>query len=383
MTTDVNPVLAEQFDLTELTRRSEYNIYFGEMIRLFTLLMKCYQLQVDGGNLEAQIVEGFLAKLLRSMEALQMKYYFNMDRFLKVDLTDSGFPNHLEIDALGIDFMIRAEKLRQLPAESVLRRVILDRMLTRSEEPVEELMMLSSRSYLEMLNENKLFFTLTPGEIILIKTEPEYRSYTFSWGYWDFATNCPYVNIMTFDQDRNKDPLQDRGPSYEEFMATVQAEGSRACDVGILAMAIDEAIYSIHPKIIKRICLGPLYSRFLINTDNVAAIEFCNPVLAQAMIDCGLGDDDFVLSIEDNIVFSERQKIHSSMLTFKKKVRQIFYIPEDDPKCYAKRASVVHRYGLMPHALFQHLSEAGKIKDSGLADCKIITYDEGDEVYGV
>ncbi|MDO8669256.1 MAG: hypothetical protein Q7K65_03100 [Candidatus Buchananbacteria bacterium] len=383
MTNAVNPVLAKQFDITELDRRSEYNIYFSEMIKLFELLMKCYQLQADGGNLEAKIVKVFLDKLLCTMEALKMKYYFNTDHFLKIDLIDSGFPNHLEIESLGVDLEIKADKLGQLPTESVLRRVILDRMLTKSEEPVEELLLMSNRSYLEMLDSDSLFFIFTPGEITLMSTKPEYRSYTFSWAYWDFSTNCPYINIMTFHQDIKQEPLEEKGLSFYEFMAVIRSEGSRACDVGILAMIIDEQIESIHPKIIKRIGLGPLYSRFLTNSDNVAEIEYCNPVLAQAIIDCGLKDDDFVCLIEDNIVFSDRQKIHSSMLTFRKKVREIFFIPEDDPKCYEKRASVVHRYALMPHALFQYLSEGKKVKDSGLADCKILTYDDKEEVYGI
>ena len=64
-------------------------------------------------------------------------------------------------------------------------------------------------------------------------------------------------------------------------------------------------------------------------------------------------------------------------------MREIFSIPETDPDAFARRASVVHHYALMPHRLLQHIEADGREDIPGLANCKRITYDEQGKIYGI
>jgi hypothetical protein len=340
-------------------------------------------MQVSDANHEAGVVGRFLRKLLRSTEALKMKYMFNPNHVLKLDLTDSGFPNQIEIGGLSVDLSNRDSSIADLPSKPILKRTILDIMMKDHVDPVDDLHRMGLRTYYEMLNEDNFFFPFTPGEIVLEKEKEKYRSYIYSWACWDFSTNRPYIHVMTLHQDIDCDPLENGGVAFDDFIKVIKDEGSRAPDVGILAMVIDDALDTIHPKAIKRICIGPLYSRFLMKTKSVEGIDYCNEALAQAMIDCNLDDDDFVLLMEDDIVFSKgSKKTKGGLLSLGSKVREVFCILETDPTCYKKRASMVHKVAFMPHVLCQYLNDEDRMKASGLEGFKIATYNDKEVIHG-
>jgi len=155
----------------------------------------------------------------------------------------------------------------------------------------------------------------------------------------------------------------------------LRAEGSRAPDVGILALAIDDALDPIHPKIVKRLCIGPLYTPLLLAqrpTGDADAPSMFATLLQQH----GRRPDDFVLQLCDEIVFSKAQQVTRSLLSPRGKVREIFAITETDPECYARRASVVHHNVVMPHDLLQHVVPAILAGAPMLRRCRKITYDE-------
>ena len=75
--------------------------------------------------------------LLYSIEAMRVKYMYDEEDNMKVDLTDSGFPNYLEFRYLYNDLELRNEYLDKLQDTSILKEEFLDTLL-RKKQPIKK-----------------------------------------------------------------------------------------------------------------------------------------------------------------------------------------------------------------------------------------------------
>ncbi|MBI2056201.1 MAG: hypothetical protein HYT37_02380 [Candidatus Sungbacteria bacterium] len=360
----------------------DYAQYFNLLANAFTWLLACYS-SGAAETYEADIVPGFLRKMLYTIETLRVKYTYGSayNRSLWVDLTDSGFPNSQEVTNIVADILGRKERLRALPAKSATKGLLLDTIFSQYEAPREMLWQLSEREYLEMLDEEKLFLSFTPGELINRDEDQKYRNYIYSWACYDFRSNRPYIHLMTFDQDKEKQPLEEKGASYYEFLQVVKGEGSRAPDVAILAIAIDEALESIHPTVLKRLCIGPLYGNLLLSGKNIEEEDVKQSTMRSLLSRYSRAKNDFMLFSSDDIVFSKSRQTFRGILNPRGKVREIFAITETDPECYARHASVINHYCLLPHWVLQNIDphEIGENLPE-FNRCQKITYNDRKEV---
>ena len=365
-------------NFTILGGPDEYRRYFDLLRSVAERLRACYRAQDANASYEAGIVPGFVEKLLVTIGVLRVKYtHASRDaRPLWVDVSASGFPNSMELSNLKQDLLRRKERLLQLPVPVALKRAVLDRLLQDFADPPGLLAQLSERVYFELLDEAALFLPFTMGDVTLRTTEKTRRSYVASWACYDFETNRPYVHVMTFDQDASEEPLEHQGAAYARLLEVLRAEGARAPDVGILALAIDDALDPIHPKILKRLCIGPLYAPLLLDRCPPDPDDPAAAVLGPLIRRHGRSPDDFVLELRDEIVFSKAQQVTRSLLAPRGKVREIFAITETDPECYERRASVIHHHVLLPHDLLQHMGPAVVAAAPQLRRCRKITYDQ-------
>ena len=375
----------ENPDFALLSGSDEYTRYFNLLAKAYGMLQQVYKLEQSHESHEAAIVYGFLTRLLYTTEALRMKYMHmpTYQRMMWVDLSDSGFPNAQDISMISIDLLQKETRLRELPSDAMLKQILLDQLFEKHEDSPDLLWQLAERSYLEMLEESKVYlpFSLSPADV---KQQPnpsgQVRTYLASWGCYDFKTNRPYLHLMTFDQDPEFEPLQENGAGLLKLLEVIQGEGSRVPDVGILAMAIDDALEPIHPKIVKRICLGPLYAPFILDQEGIDYDEKHQAMAAT--LKRYASPDDFILFLTHEIVFSKRQQISRSLFAPGGRVREVFHLPDTDPEVYKRRASVVHQHVLLPHAVAQHLDEGILEQVPEMKDAKILTYDTRGIVYG-
>lgn len=381
--------LASDPNFATLATSEEYARYFGLLERVFRLLLGCYRLQSGPDpappNLEAQLVAESLARLLGSVTSLHMKYAFTGegDRRLVIDLTQSGFPNFTELAALERDMLRRDELMRDLPPTALLKRALLDHLIGALSEPELVLRELAQRTYLERLTVAGTFTPFVQGRLMLRGIVKGVRSYLFSFACYDFQTNRPYVHLMTFDYDDSNDPLEKSESQWRRFIEVIRAEGSRAPDVGVLALAIDDALEFVHPKIVKRVCVGPLYSPILFAFRPDCGTDERETILRKLLPSRGAREDDFMLFVTDEIIFSKRQEVSRSLFSPQGKVREVFAIQETDLECYARRASVINRYVLMTHHLLQHLSRSDQAEISGFESAKRFTVDEAENIHGI
>jgi hypothetical protein len=371
-------------DFALLQGSDDYTRYFNILSKAWTLLLRLYEKRGSADTFEARAIEQSLERLLFTVKVLRMKYSHSPAgrRLLWVDLSESGFPNAQDMSNLSVDFIKRETRLRDLPPASRLKQLALDHMMNVQTEPADLLWQLSERSYLEMLEDTKLFlpFNMVANDIAIrpSKNKREFRSYSCWWSCYDFRTNRPYIHLLTFDQDKDERPLEKGGPNQLQFLEVMEAEGSRVPDVGILAMAIDSALETIHPKILKRIGLGPLYTSMLLQQElkQQSDDDTTKPRVLLELLGNYAQADDVILCFTDEIVFSKQQRI-----TPTSHVREVFYLPDDDPESYARRASVVHKYVLMPHSVSQHLTEDIVLQVPELQNAQIMTYDSQGDVF--
>lgn len=365
----------------------EYALYFHQLSSVFNRLLACYRTESDAESYEVEVAMDCLTRLLFTVQGLRMKYTYSpsVDRSLWVDLTESGFPNSAEISNIGTDFLSRKTRLQELPPMALLKRAMLDHLLIHREDPTELLWQMSERVYLESLDAEKLFLTFNQGPVVKRSgnTNANARSYVVSWSCYDFKTNRPYIHLMTFDQNADKQPLEEGGMSQHELQEVIRAEGSRAPDVQTLAMRIDDAIESIHPKILKRICIGPLYSRLLLEGREPSVSDPYETVFRNLLLRYARQLDDFILFFTYEIIISSRQQITRTLFAPGGRVREIFHIPVTDPECYERRASVVHHQILLPHFLLQHIDDAMEQSIPELRVGKKMAYNEKGEIYAI
>lgn len=377
----------ENKNFATLASDDEYARYFNELCFVFQRLVGCYRVDSNEKSYESALIVQYLRRLLHVVEVLRIKYTYRAgeSRSLWVDLTESGFPNSAELRGLEVDLARRQDRLMEMPIRAILKRNLLDHLFKYQKDSSGMLAQLSERTYLEMLDRHKLFLPFTPGDLRLLGSDKKsgQRSYVFSWACYDFETNRPYLHLMTFEQNIDREPLDLMEDTWKEFIGVMEREGSRAPNVGILALAIDDAIEYIHPKILKRICIGPLYSRLLLEGRDANEADAKEMGIRSILQNAPRGKHDFVLFFTDEIVFSQRQEVTRSMLSPLGKVREIFAIHEQDPECYKRRASVVSQQVLLPHGLLQHLERAHQLSIPDFDSAKKLTFDETGVVHGI
>jgi hypothetical protein len=358
-----------------------YERYFNLLASVGRKLILAYGVTDSDGKelLEAKVVQTFIEKFLYTVSALNIKFTYSPahNRQLWIDLSESGFPNHAEITKLDTDLVTKDSQLMDIPNASLLRLKFLDHLFQTLDESKDLLWQMAEREYLEMLDSNQLFTAFTPGELVRFQDNRKGRSYVYSWGCYDFETNRPYIHVMAFEQDLDREPLESDSTQLRHFHKVVRAEGSRVPQLSILGIVIDEALDWVHPKVIKRFCVGPLYSPLLLNGEpGEQEQEAC-----QLLRRFSRSMNDFMLFYETEIVFSEKQKETRSMFA-PKKVREIFHIPVTDNEAFKRRASIVQKSIMMPHVVLQHMSRQDKELLGIHGGVKVLTYDEKGDVHG-
>ena len=350
--------------------RSGQKIYFEHLTRVFRLLSACYEMQNAGGNVEASIVNRYLEKMLHTTDCLRWKYNEDPYAKIQIDLTESGFPSYQEISHLETDLTQKTEVLQGIPSENMLRAGMMDAMLQKGTDPVDLVEQLCKRKYYEKLDAQKVILPFMEGKLSLASQNKETRSYLLDWACFDFTSNRMYVHVLAFEQNAEVEPLEKKGKEWNNLIALIHDEGSRVPAIGILAMVIDQTLETIHPKVLKRVCVGPIYSKRFSEDENPLT----------ELLEHSEKEDDFIIVCKDEIVFSKQQEVSGGL--FGKKFREIFSIPATDIDCYDNKASIIHRYMLIPHALLQ-LLVANRDAAMKYRAYKKYTFENGGKVYEI
>ncbi|MGB0879259.1 MAG: hypothetical protein ACPGTO_01690 [Polaribacter sp.] len=194
--------------------------------------------------------------LLYSIEAMRIKYMYDDEDNMKVDLTDSGFPNYLEFRYLYNDLALRNEYIDKLVDTDSLKAEFLDTLL-RKKELVKRTRLFQAASvvYYKSVNQKFIFNRFVQAKII--EAPKGSHATLISWSFYDVSTNRPYICFMYFDYVGKQ--IMDK---KEALYQVLKESADRDMALDTMAYNIDRKLPDIHPKHIKKIDLGPFHNVF-------------------------------------------------------------------------------------------------------------------------
>ncbi|MFD1613828.1 hypothetical protein [Gelatiniphilus marinus] len=246
----------------------EHYVFYHKMVDFaFKELIVAVQRQKICNDVEVQLFKQYCDLLLYSIEAMRIKYMYDHEDNMKVDLTYSGFPNYLEFRYLFNDLELRDEYLGRLTPISDLKAQFLNTLMHKK-EPIKKSKLFQAASivYYSSVKKEYIFNRFVQGKI-LQAPENSAGDLLISWSFYDVSHNRPFICFMYFNYD-GKD-VNDYKDDIYEVLKTV-ADRDMALDM--MAHTIDRKLPKVLPKLIKRIDLGPMHNVFAKDENGITHI---------------------------------------------------------------------------------------------------------------
>lgn len=285
---------------------------------------------------ELKSLEEYCKRLAFSLKAIQLKYRFD-EEHMKVDLTESGFPNYLELRYIHNDLALKEEFKAKLPEAAVFKEKFINQlMINKQHVEKRDLFEASSSLYYNMIQEDKIFHKLVIGKIK--KTKSTFATYVIDWAFYDISLNRPFICFMYFDYEPDEDIDQ-------EIYDTIKESADRCIDLDNMAYMIDKRLKYVHPRKVKRVDLGILHSIF--SKDDHEVTQALLEAIAQKNVN--LHSFSLTTTVE-TINAINSSKVSNDLLSFKKQEIQVW------------SEIAKHKYILAPHRVIQLLY--GKIPNT-------------------
>ncbi|WP_353779922.1 hypothetical protein [Winogradskyella sp. 3972H.M.0a.05] len=250
-------MIVTPLDSAELDSKDQYIFYHKMVDFALKELIVGVQHENLSNKQELQLFKQYSDLLLYSIEAMRVKYMYDDEDNMKIDLTDSGFPNYLEFRYLFNDLELRDQHIRKLPDLDQLKEDFLDTLMRRK-QPVKKrkLFEAASIAYYTSVKKEYIFNRFVQGKVF--KTPKNFSAeFMTSWSFYDVAHNRPFICFLYFDYD-GRDVKDYKDEIYEALKQTADREMS----MDAMAYAIDRRLEKVRPRIIKRIDVGPLHNVF-------------------------------------------------------------------------------------------------------------------------
>ncbi|NNM22621.1 MAG: hypothetical protein HKO54_03635 [Flavobacteriaceae bacterium] len=244
-------------DSAVLENKEQYEVYFKIVKHAFTEMVRTMEVNDVCNALEVSFFKQYCELLVYSLEAFRVKYLFDQEEKMRVDLTESGFPNYLEFRYLINDLALKKEHINRLPDPSALKNEFLESLLKHKEPvPRRKLEQAASIVYYTSVEKNYIFRRFVQGKVIRIENNKD-AEYLVSWSFYDVTHNRPFVCFMYFDLYKT---------SMEEYTKEIykvlEKTADRNMTLDMMAYAIDKKLSKLWPKKLRKIDLGPLHNIF-------------------------------------------------------------------------------------------------------------------------
>lgn len=244
-------------DSATLDSKMHY-IFYHEMIDfVFKELVVAVQQEGICSIEEVAMFKQYTDVLLYSIDAMRIKYMYDEEDNMKIDVTESGFPNYLEFRYLYNDLELRNEYLSKLTPIDTLKEAFLDTLL-RKKKPVKQRKLFQAASivYYSTVDKKYIFNRFVQGKIVDAPKGAD-TTYLMSWSFFDVSKNRPFVCFMYFDFD---------GKAIEDYKQDIydvlKLTADRDMALDMMAHTIDKRLPKVMPKYIKRMDLGPIHNMF-------------------------------------------------------------------------------------------------------------------------
>ncbi len=304
--------------------------------------------------LEARIILQYLQGLAQTFTALSYKFLManrvgdHSAKLLSIDKTDSGFPVFQEILQMAADALQADDHLLTLPTQGRLKKDMISHILTEQTHPTKLQYALSQRIYYEKLAGANLFLSQNHPQAQWegsIKKKKK-KNYLIHWAVYDSPTNVPTIYLMDVEDVGKKAlPLDER--RWPRVQSHLLSQSMSTLKLLTIARGFDSDFDELHPKTLRRVHLGPMYSHAF--TQQHGPLR---DVLAEASGQPGL---DWALAWTVETLVSERTKTEKTGF-FSTAERQVYKVDESSLGDH-DGATDIRRALILPHRAYQVLRE--------------------------
>lgn len=252
---------------TSVTRR-----YFSKWQSITTHLGRvAAQMEAEGSlsRDEVSVIARYIVNLSFTFRALANKYHMSgrvqgmAPGKLTFDREESGFPIHAELLQMSADAAQAMKHLKNMPSTAKLKDEMIEEIVGRQTIPTKLQFAMSQRLYYEELAKGDLFWPQMDPDSLWMGNlsdgrEPR-RRYLLHWAVYDSGLNLPTIYLMECeDTGRTALPKDEtRWPQAQQHLMAQSVGGLKLVTV---ASGFDRDFDDLHPKRLRRIHIGPMYS---------------------------------------------------------------------------------------------------------------------------
>ena len=251
---------AELYD-PEVARR-----YFAKFQTIGGYLAKVAAEMESEGRLtrtEARLLGQYLAGVIATFRALNHKYLMTGRADgaprLTIDRHESGFPVAQELMVMAVDAHQADKHLAGMASEAELKDRMIRTIVGELKVPAGLQFALSQRLYFEALKAGGMFWARNDPDAQWLGQEGERRKYLVHWAVWDAQINLPVVYLLDLE-DSGRKPLPNDDYRWPPAQAKMLAQSVGVLKLITIATGFDSDFEGLHPKRLRRITLGPMYS---------------------------------------------------------------------------------------------------------------------------
>lgn len=257
-------------DHLRLEDEAKARAFFDQTRRISAVLPEALAEMVRGGvfsQTESDVIGGYLTALKSSIDALSMKYLVSgriegpLRRHVTIDIHESGLPVWSEIAQLAADAAQVEAELSRSPGAGEIKDQMIRQIVSELTIPTRLQYAMSQRLYYEALAQGGMFWPqMHPQGFWLSGKDGGRRRWLLHWAVYDSRLNVPVLYLMDVD-DTGRRPLTEDAKRWPEVRAHLLAQSVTSLQLLTIARGFDRDFDHLHPQRLRRIVLGPVYSR--------------------------------------------------------------------------------------------------------------------------
>ncbi len=322
---------------------------------------------------EARIFGRYLSAVTGTFRALSFKYLMTGraegSPRLTFDRHESGFPVAQELMMMALDAAQVQKHLNGMASESELKDRMVRQIVRDLTVPTQLQFALSQRLYYEALSvavgeAGGIFWPKNDPDLQFIREVDGRRHFLLHWAVYDTQVNLPVVYLLDVE-DSGKKALPNDDRRWPMVQAHLMAQSVMGLKLLTIAQGFDKDFSGLHPKRLRRITLGPMYSHnFTLQSGPIS----------QVLSDAKAADGDdwaLVWTVED--LLSEREEEVKDGW-FSSAERQVFKL---DPFAPDSGMTRMDRMVILPERPYQVLAELDPL---GLRDLRKFVVGAGGQI---
>ncbi|QIE44990.1 hypothetical protein G5B38_05305 [Pseudohalocynthiibacter aestuariivivens] len=256
---------ADHVGLTDLMASRRY---FAKFEQITSHLGRVAAVMQAEGNLtkdEVEVLVAYVQGIAYTFRALGMKYLLvgrDTGQFfgsLQMDNRESGFPVFNELLVMANDAQQAGRHLDSLPNVEHLKAQMVEQIIGAQQIPTRLQFALSQRLYYEELQRGHLFWAQNDPQMIWQSGLGDRRRYLLHWAVYDSQINLPTIYLMEVEDSGRRALPKDEG-RWPEVQAHLMGQALGGLKLLTIARGFDEAFPELHPKRLRRLHVGPMYS---------------------------------------------------------------------------------------------------------------------------